>query len=84
MSRLDTLMLATIGCTRSFFEIKDDEDLVYNYNMTKSFVDDEIVERRLRSAKIDLALAELFLKQETISIKEYRDAMERLSFSRKI
>ena len=82
MSRLDTLMLATIGCTPgSFFEIKDDEDLVYNYNMAKSFVDDEIIERRLRSAKLDLALGRTSFPQPrgTISIKEYRDTMERLA-----
>lgn len=82
MSRLDTLMLSTIGCaTGSFFEIKDDEDLVYNYNMTKSFVDDEIVERRLRRAKLDLALGRnRFPRHEIISINEYRDSMEKSSF----
>ncbi len=83
MSRLDTLILSTIGCTSgSFFEIKDSKNWVYNYNMVKSLIEDEHVERKLRRKKLDSALGRTRKPQSDLAIgsKELRKKMEMLSY----
>lgn len=83
MSRLDALMLSTIGCNPgNFFEIKDDENLVYNHKMAKLFVDDEIIERKLRKKKLDIALGRTRKPQQNVRIgsEEFGEKMEMLSF----
>jgi len=83
MSRLDALMLSTIGCNPgNFFEIKDDENLVYNHKMAMLFVDEEIIERKLRKKKLDIALGRTRKPQQNVRIgsKEFGEKMEMLSY----